>query len=1184
MNCERAVSLCGCRHGGAQVVGEGAKVKGCWVALLALVVAMLILPVLANAQRLDGTLRVSVSDSTGAGILDAKVTVTNEATGVSTSATASSAGTYVFPDLLVGTYTVTVEKSGFKKAVNKGVQVESNQVAEVAATLEVGDATAVVEVTAGAELVKTESSELGATFSEQAVHDLPLNTLGGDVKEFAVFAPGTTTQEGGVLGSGGSIGGTRPRFNGFSIDGVDDNRVDVNGPTQPVIQESVAEFTLLTNQFSAEYGHSAGGQFDIVTKSGTNNWHGAGWEYNRNRDLNAATNQEAAAFFSATTRPADEKNRFDYNRLGASAGGPILKDKFFIYGAYEFQNEGLGAQGASVQTPTATGMSQLLAMNPDSAVVAVLKQFPIAPQQGIKCGTTKDQPCTTAVNGQAIPFGTFAGVAPSYFREHDFTINGDLNLGKHQFRGRVLYDRQRLPQVNPIQPQSQFTGTQTDDARKYIFTDAWTISSKVINDFRLSFSRLNGPNSLTPSQFANFPNVEIDPFGSNLGPFSLAPQGYVQNIYQAVENVSYIRGKHTFKLGVEGRNYITETTSLPRARGEWDYKSLNTLVNDLVPDGGNGALRGAGTASSANNNPAVYWFVQDDWKVMPRLTLNLGLRYEWSGVPRDEGKQALNAIADDPAVGLIFRKPKSDKNNFGPHVGFAWDPTGRGKWSIRGGGQIAYDVIPLNFAINSLPPELQTEQNVKITCASSAKPAWCTSGPNMTPGPGFLAGGGLLQVNVPPTTAADARGATQALIVDMVDPKVITWSLGVQHEIFKDTSVEVRYVGTRSLELPVQKRLNSASAFDPNIPGGGIAPLPTYLSASAVPANVATPASTLLNFDNFLANGLFQPLAAENPPFFGNLTTDPPIGTGIYHAGSVDFMHRFAKGLYFRTNYTYSKNIDNSTNELFSSRVNPRRAQDGFNFAAERGRSALDLPQKFAITWVYDFPNVHSENRFVRGLAHNWEWSGTYLAESGQPVTPLSGVDSNANGDSAGDRTIFNPNGIGLSGTVVNAVCNAGAGGATTIVGIDPANGNWDCGSENDANIVGYVVAPAAVGQNAGNINPKARFVQAQVGAKTNVGRDTVSSPGLNIWNMSLFKTMKFTERASVQFRFQTFDTFNHQNYSIGLPSNNGALDQNTNTNPLNTSYIFVTSSQFLNKFIFNGGSRALELGLRFSW
>ena len=1108
---------------------------------------------LAQAQRLDGTLRLTVTDKSGASVEAARVTVTNEASNVSTTATASSAGTYVFPNLLVGSYRITVEKDGFKKSVSKGVVVESNQVAEASALLEVGDVSSVVEVEAGAELVKTESSELGATFSGRVANELPVNTLGGDVKEFAVFAPGTTTQQGGVLGSGGSIGGTRPRFNGFSIDGVDDNRLDVNGPTQPVIQESVAEFTLLTNQFSAEYGHSSGGQFNIVTKSGTNDWHGAGWWYNRNRDMNAATNQEK----TANAGQPDIKNRYDYNRAGTSVGGPILRNKLFIYGAYEFQNNGLGSQGATVTMPTASGISQLQALNPDSAVAAILGQFPAATT---KTGTTN----VTDVNGVVHPIdiGQFSSSAPNFSNQHDFSVNVDLSLGKHQLRGRALYDRFRAPQVNPIQPQSQFTGTNQSDARKYIVTDAWSVSNRVINDFRASFSRLNGPNIVAPAQFANFPNVEIDAFGSNVGPYSLAPQGYTQNVYQLTDSVSYIRGKHTFKAGIEGRNYIAPTNDLPRARGEWDYATLNSFINDFVPDGANGALRGAGTGSTADNYHAVYWFVQDDWKLTSRLTLNLGLRYEWSGVPRDEGKQALNAIANDPTFGLIFRKPASDTNNFGPHVGFAWDPTGRGKWSVRGGAQIAYDVIPNNFAINSLPPELQTEQKPAITCSLSGAPAWCASflNPADGTGRGFLQGGGLLQVNVPPTTQAAARAATGSFIPDQVDPKVISWSLGVQHEVFKDTSLEVRYVGTRSLELPVQQRLNSASAFDARFPGGGLTPLPTYFKTSDIPTTIPAPVDTLANIKAF--NN--APLSVDG--FLGSLTTFPPLGSGIYHAVSADFMHRFTRGLYFRANYTFSKNIDNATNELFSSFVNPRRSQDGYNFPGERGLSALNIPQKFAMTWVYDLPNVRTDNRFLRGAAHGWELSGTYLAESGQPVTPLSGVDSNFNGDTAGDRTVFNPAGVGLTGTTVNAVCNDGAGGATRIIGASSAA----CAS---ANVVGYVA-----------VNPTARFVQAGVGALANAGRNTVNSPGLNIWNMSVLKTNKLTERASLQFRFETYDTFNHRSFSIGLPSNNGALDQVTNTNPLNAGYIFVTSPTFLDKFSFDGGSRTLELGLRLVW
>src|SRR5437667_8698032 len=316
MNCERATSVGPRRSRLSNVCRLFIGVLGVFLFLMQAAVA--------RGQRLDGSLRVEVGDTSGASIVDAKVTVTNEATNVSVSTNASSAGTYVFPNLLVGMYTVTVEKPGFKKSVQKSVAVESNKVAEAKVALELGEVSAVIEVEAGADLVKTESSTLDVTFSGRAVQDIPINTLGGDVKEFSVLAPGTTTQQGGVLGSGGSIGGTRPRFNGFNIDGVEDNKLDTNGPTQPVIQESVAEFTLLTNQFSAEYGHSAGGIFNTVTKSGTNNWHGTAWEYNRNRDLDAATNQEVASFVPGS---GDVKNRFDYNRAGGSVGGPILKDK-----------------------------------------------------------------------------------------------------------------------------------------------------------------------------------------------------------------------------------------------------------------------------------------------------------------------------------------------------------------------------------------------------------------------------------------------------------------------------------------------------------------------------------------------------------------------------------------------------------------------------------------------------------------------------------------------------------------------------------------------------------------------------------------------------------------------------------------------------------------------------------------
>ena len=1087
-----------------------------------------------KGQGLAGTLRVTVADRSNASVLDADVMVTNEATNVSTSTTASSAGTYVFPTLTSGLYTITVEKNGFTKYVQKNVQVGSSQITELKVELTVGSVAAVIEVQAGADLVKTQTSDLDTTFGGRLASDLPINTVGGSVLEFAVFAPGTTTQQGGVAGSGGSVGGTRPRFNGFTIDGVDDNRTDVNGPATPVIQDSVAEFTLIANQFSAEYGHSAGGQFNIVTKSGSNNFHGQAHWYNQNRSYNALDNLQ---------KDRGHQDRFDYNRAGGDFGGPIRRDKLFFFGAYEYQNNGLASSSPTVQVPTQNGISQILAQNPDAAVQAALAQFPIA--------TTKTG--TVTVNGQPIDVGTFQSIAPSYFNQNDLNANIDANLGKHQLRARYLYDRFRSPSVNSSQPQAQFNGTEQNGAHKFILTDAWSIKPNLINDARVSYSRTLFPDLTIPTEFTNFPNIEIDDLGTNVGPNGNAPQGGTQNVYQGADALTYIKGRHTLKAGIEFRRYIVPVIFLPRARGEWDYANLESFVNDLVPDGGNGALQGAGSGVFAANNSAIYWFLQDDFKVTRRLVLNLGLRYEWSGIPRDSNKQALNSVADDPALGIFFRKPKSDKNNFAPRVGFAYDPFGNGKWAIRGGVGLAFDVSPSNFAYLQLPPQVQFENNPDISCSLPTAAAWCATGQ------GFLEGGGLGPF-VAPTDQATARLLAQGTITDQVQPKVLTWSLGVQHEINKNTSIEVRYLGTHAMSLPTQIRLNQQSAFSPGLPGGPLTPLPTYVSASEVPGTVVAPASTLQTFDDFNNT----PLAADG---FGSVfTTFQPWAQSIYHAGSVDLTHRFTKGLYFRANYTFAKTIDNGTNELFTSRVNPRRAEDGLNVPFERGLSALNIPQKFTLTWVYELPTLSQGNAFVKGVVNGWEVSGTYLAQKGQPITALSGSDANDNGDGAGDRTILNPNGVGMTGSTVSAVCNDGAGGATRII-TDPT-GN-PCAS--DGNIVGYLAD-----------DPTARYIQADVGAKTNVGRNTIQTPGLNIWNMGLLKTTSLGERIKLQFRAETYNTFNHRNFSIGLPTNSGNIDATTNPNPLSTAYPFVTAGPlFLNNHQFTGGSRTMQLGLK---
>ncbi len=1111
---------------------------------ISIVLITMLLCVAAWSQQIAGTLRGTVLDQTGAVVPSADVTATNQQTGVATTTKTTSAGIFVFSNVLPGMYTVTVSAPNFAKFERKDVQVLPNQPTTADARMQLASATTTVEVTAGAPVVQTNTYQLSNDFSSKAVADLPSPGLGGGPLNLALLAPNTTSQGAGVLDEGGSIGGARPRLNSFNIDGVDDNRIDVTGHTTDVIPEAVNDFQLVTNAFTAEQSHSAGGQFNVITKSGTNNWHGAAFGFNNNRNFNAMDNLEKGVGLT-------EPRRVDRNRAGGLIGGPIVKNKIFIFGAYQFTGIGLSSAAVAQLSPTPAGLAALTSMAASPQVRDILAQFPTAP---VANGSE-------VVNGVAIPIGPIQPAAPNFSNDHTFNINGDVNLGKHAIRARFLWDRARTPNVNPDTPQAQFTGDIAADTRKAILTDAFSITPHVVNDIRFSYSRFVQAFTV-PTPFANFPNAEIDTLGLNIGPEGNSPQSYTQNNYQALNITTIVKGNHTFKFGPEYRRYIAPSDFLPRSRGEWDYANLSELVNDVVPTGFNGALRGAGTGLFDGNQYALYGFLQDDWKVTPRLTLNLGARYEWYSNPNGVKTQTLNSISSLPGVPflpslqnlptqMIFREPHTDTNNVMPRVGFAWDLFGDGRTSLRGGFGLSYDVTPQNFPLLSLPPQLQTQQDPDVTCGLPGAPPWCANFLAGGPGTGFLGGGGLLQVNVPPATAADARLATQGLILDTVEPKVATWTLSLQRELVKDTLLELRYLGTRSLELPVQARLNTLTAFD-----AGIAPLPTFFSASQVPA-VITGGSRLSDFEAFSPTPL--------PEFNSTATSFPALGNSIYHSGAIDVQHRFSKGFFLRGDYTYAHNIDDATNELFSSRVNPRRPLDWRNLALDRGNSTLDVRHKFALSWVWDLPRAPIGNGFFNHVVNGWEWTGNYLVQSGQPISILTDTDANGNGDAAGDRAIFNPNGVGNTGTTTSSVVCVGAGGVTSVVPM--AN----CAS---AAVAGYVAD-----------NPNARFAEAQLGAQTNVGRNTFRSPGFNIWNMGTVKAFRITENSNIQFRVSVQNIFNHRNFALAQPTvfQTGVLIGTVN-NALSTTYSNVTSPLFLNQKQFTGGNRVMELGLKFEF
>lgn len=1093
-------------------------------------------------QGTTGALRGQVLDPSGYVVPSAQVTATNQDTGVTLKVTTTSAGTYNLPSVLPGLYTVAVEAKGFKLTTKKAVPVVANQDNVADFNLEIGAVTETMEVVAGAVEIQTISSSLGNNFASTDVENLPQapGTLNGSVLNLAILSPNVIAQPGGTTGIGGSVGGTRPRANNFTVDGVDDNNLGVTGNNSTVIPDAVAQFSLITNQFSAEYGHSAGGQFSIITKTGTNNWHGSGEWYNQNRTYNSLDNLTKAGIASQTI---SGQPPFDNNRFGGTMGGPIIKNKLFIFGAYEYTY--LHGQGTATAFtgPTAAGMAILKADAVNSTILGLLDNFPIAASADVPLANW------ALVNDTPIPTGNITIFSPNFQREHDAVFNADYTWGKHQLGARFLWNQASF--IFPVNStQSQFNQNEQMHNRKIALTDVWSINSHLSNDLRVQYSFFF-QGFLNPCGSACPPDVTIyDLFSAvTIGPGDVQTQK--QNTYQIADSFTWTRGKHSFKFGGQYNHFIYPQFFLPRSFGDNQYDAANVFINDLNPELTNAGrtLRNAGTGSFLGTQSAFYVFAQDDFKVTPRLTLNLGVRYEYWTNPLGASTQTLNAVSNVPGV-ITFGDPKTDKNNIAPRIGFAYDPTGSGKTAIRGGFGIAYDVKFQNFASITLPPQLQSELNPVSACTLTPLPSWCATNT------GFLAGGGLPATYIPPATQAEARSLTTSYIDDTVLPKILTWSLGVQREVYSNASIEVRYLGTRGLELPVQYRRNHISAFD-----AGISPLPTFFKASDIPTSWTASTPTDAAFNAFDSNTYSQ------YGFNANITADPPLGSSIYHAGSINYIQRSHYGVTLNANYTYAHTIDNSTNEFFTSLLNPRRAQDSNRLNEDRGNSDLDVRHKFALSLFYQVPDIKSDNRFMKAVVNGVEIGSTFLAQSGQPVTLQSGnagIDSNGNGDTAGDRASVNPFNSGSAGTDVYAVCEL-PGGA---IGLSSAG--VAAGGACPSSAIGYTP-----------VDTTAKYMITGPGARANLARNSFRSPGFGVLSLAVAKNFHFTEAKSLQVKADLYNVLNHANYALsnGNVFSNAGVTTATST----PGYAVPTDSNFLNAFnLFSGGIRSMTLSLKF--
>ena len=1086
-----------------------------------------------NAQIISGDLVGTILDRTGAVVPGASVEAVNVGTGVRYSTKANDAGEYRINNLPVGAYNVSASATNFATTVVNGFAVELNKTSTLLITLEVKGAIATVEVSGVAPALDTTTAQLSSTYEEQQLADLPSASKGNGsgVLNLALLSSGVATSGGVGVGSGPSVGGQRPRNNNFTIEGVDNNNKSVTGPLVFVPNDAVAEFSMLQNQFSPEFGHSSGGQFNTVVRSGTNSYNGLVYIYNQNRNYNALDTLQRLGGFTSVPR-------YDFNRIGGQVGGPIFKNKLFFFGNYEYDPFGQIGVAGSVCAPTAAGFATINATPGLSATNVT--QF----EKYVQPGTLANPGCKPMawVGGTTIPTLGLSVVPPSYTNSKFLTTSMDYDISsKDQIRGRYIYNS-----VVGISTAANLPVFYTPFPNKYhlvAINEYHTFSSNLTNEFRLGFNRF--AQSLPSGSFSypsldSFPNLVFRDLNSlQLGPNPNAPQGTIQNTYSAAEAITWTKSAHTLKFGFEGRKLIAPETFTQRSRGDYEYTQTLLFLEDKAPDV---------LAERSNGNPvfygdqvALYWFANDNWRIRQNVTINLGLRYEYTTIPFGTRSQALNSAASVPGL-INFAAPQPATNNWAPRIGVAYSPGTSGRTSIRAGIGEAYDVIFDNLGLLTLPPELSST----IDCAPVGNYNCATP---------FLGNGGILPgpggVRTFPTVAAQ-RAATSAFMpVNTLDPKSIDWTLGVQHTFAKDYTLEVRYVGTRGIHLPAQIQLNKQPVVTSSFF------LPTYTTApSQATLNALTTTLGAINAKAApAAGGEIVPAYLAAGFNASTITAYEPWASSTYHGLATQLNKRLSNGLQFVGAYTYSHLIDDATAEVFSTVLSPRRAQNGLDLRNDYANSILDHRHRLTLTMIYDVPYFKHSNAFMRNTIGNWELAPIYTYQSGQWVDPQSGVDSNKNGDSAGDRTIFNPKGTPGTGSGVTPLCNSGL----------PAGASC---ATSPANIVAYVAN-----------NPNAQYIQAGLGALANAGRNTLQLPAINDIDMTALKRFTITERFKVEFNVQAFNVFNHPQW-VGGRLNDVAPIQYTGSQ---INVLLPQSADFnqpQTQFLSN--ARTLQLGLKF--
>jgi hypothetical protein len=1120
--------------------GKLRKRSHLFTVLAVFAVLFLLTPIVASAQE-SGTILGVVKDPSGAVVPNATVTITNTGTNEVRTVTTAADGAYRVPGLNPGNYAVKVEVPGFQTQTQTGLTLEVAQQLVANVTLQVGAATQQVTVTGEAPIVNTTTSSLGTVVNETRVADLPLN--GRNYVDLTLLQPGVAKMPYMATGGFGSSGtwfsanGAPARSNNYTIDGaIMQNGLGASSSSEAGTTlgvDGIREYKVVTSAFPAEYGLVMGSQTVMVSKSGTNQFHGDVFEYLRNSSLDARNFFDNPAGSGGKRLPAFRRNNF-----GGSFGGPIKKDKIFFFGVYEGLRQSLGVSIVDLVLPAACHNLVPNGNNYAFQTTAIATSCATG-LTGLDSATPTVVPPTTNTFLSLFPEpnvgnNVFSFPAAATQREDYGQMRVDVNLSDSD----TMFGRYTIDDGILSNPTGSNQAVSSGSALPYLRTEGSTrnqfltlsenhiFSPTLLNTLRLSGSRtvfdvhgvsttdLSGPDySFTPGQ----PMGSVTVGGGYISVSGESPgSAHTQNIVTASDDVFYTRGKHALQFGVlynHFRLYNLESKSLT---GTLSYQNLVNFMQGIYQN--YLALNPGSNLIRTWDWNTVGFYAQDQIRATSRLTLNAGLRYEFLTVPRErdglESRFVDFAHPADPnqpwSYGPVMVNPSL--HNFQPRVGFAWDVFGNGETSIRSGFGLYDEVANFGSAVDqiqlSMPPYSRTN-SVTSNPTNAVLPPLPLVFPSTDPNYNCFTAG------VP---AISCTNRLQTMEYNVQQPNSIQYNLTVEQRLPGQMALAVSYVGYRGIHLWQVREGN---------------PIPATNTVNGAPAWYPYLCNGVAQADNICSvpvtnNPAYQTI---NPAYASVIRTGT-WGDAWYNSLQVNVMKRLSHGLEFQSAYTWSKTLDTAQGQLYASdcesvaELYPSNPSDARTW--DKGPSCYDVTHNWHLNVLYHFPNINSTN-WAAKLANGW-WVGNIVsAQTGFPFSVLLNSVRTNNGILTGQGTTGLTDRPDLGTDTVQATFSCTGTGSAFPGAPACSNGS-----------VTYTYIPydpntVITGDPNMWFNPL-MFRLGPAGQQGNEPRGNLRGPGLVNWDFSVSKDTALPflgEAGKVQFRAEMFNILNHANFAI---------------------------------------------------